>query len=255
MSIIPWRSRRKLLYSGGFTLAVLFFLGGITWLIWPSPTCFDGRMNGEEEGVDCSGPCTPCLKEIRDISVLWTRFFKGKEGVYDIASLIENPNVVAGLPLIRYQFKLYDANNIVMAIREGGTFINPGEQKIIFETGVTIGQRAPKYVYLEFEKEKKWKYIQKEKFPLSTVKKDFVNFPTPRITALIRNESLFDVRDVFVSAVLYDEFGNVQGVSSTKIDLISPEEDEPAFFTWSVPFEKEPATIEIFATTNLTAGQ
>lgn len=25
------------------------------------PTCFDGVMNGEEEGIDCGGPCEPCL--------------------------------------------------------------------------------------------------------------------------------------------------------------------------------------------------
>lgn len=253
MAFLDWRGKRKLLYSGGFVLAVLFFLAGIAWIAWPGATCFDAEMNGDEEGIDCGGPCKPCLKGIRDIFVLWTRSFEGRKGIYDVAALVENPNVSAGLPAVEYQFKLYDANNIVMAIRDGSTFINPGEQKIIFETGLALGSRVPKYAYIEL-KEKKWKYIEKESFPLSTIKQDFINFPSPRVTVLIRNESLFEVENIFVSAVLYDESGNVQAVSSTNIDFIFPEETELAFFTWPVPFEKEPAAIEIFSTTNLTAG-
>lgn len=255
MAFLDWRGEKKLTYTGGFILAVLFLAAGITWLVWPKPTCFDAKMNDNEEGIDCGGPCIPCLKEIRPISVLWTRFFKGREGIYDLAALIENPNIVAGLPAVKYQFKLYDENNIVMAIREGTAFINPGERKVIFETGITIGPRTPKYAYIEFiDEEKNWKYVEKENSPLSTIKKEFINFPFPRVTAVISNESLFDVKDIFVSVVLYDSEGNAIGVSSTKLDLIPPEETRTAFFTWPIAFEQEPSSIEIFSTTNLTVS-
>ncbi len=32
----------------------------------PDPTCTDGIMNGEEEGVDCGGPCAACPVGLQD---------------------------------------------------------------------------------------------------------------------------------------------------------------------------------------------
>jgi hypothetical protein len=72
------------------------------------------------------------------------------------------------------------------------------------------------------------------------------------LSAEIRNDSVLDIKNVFANAALYDDKGNVIGVSSTKIDLIPASSVQFAYFTWPLPFDKEPATIEIFVTTNLT---
>lgn len=251
MSILPWRLRRKLFYSGIFILVILIFIGGITWYFWPKSTCFDNKQNQGEENIDCGGPCTPCLKEIKDLSISWVRFFKIKEGFYDAAALVENSNLFAGIQVLDYQFKLYDTNNILIAVREGSTFINPGEKQIIFESNFPTISRVLGRASIEFG-QKNWKYTEKRKSFLSVVKKDFINFPFPRLSAEIRNESLFDAKNVFVTAVLYDDNGNATGVSSTKIDLIKEDSSQVAKFTWPQSFDKEPASIEIFATTNLT---
>ena len=105
---------------------------------------------------------------------------------------------------------------------------------------------------LNLTTEKNWKYIKKEQSFLSVVKKDFVNMPFPRLSVEVRNERFDDVKNVLVSAVLYDAEGNAQGVSATKIDVIPAESTQTAFLTWPVPFEKEPEAIEVFVTTNLT---
>jgi len=245
--------RRQLLYFGIFAAAVFIIIGGSVWYFWPDPTCSDGKKNGGEEGIDCGGSCaTPCLEKIKDIGVEWKRFFKIREGFYDVAALINNQNFFAGLESIKYQFKLYDANNILIANRDGETFVNAGERQVIFESNIQTGFRIPRYVYVEFENKKNWKYVSKEKTFLSVVKKDFVNFPFPRVSAEIRNESVSETKNVLVTAIIYDSEGNIQGVSFTKIDVISPESSKSSFFTWPVPFEKEPAAIEIFATTDLT---
>ena len=186
------------------------------------------------------------------MSSLWIRFFKNREGFYDAAALVDNPNLNAGISDIKYSFKLYDANNILIAAKDGNTFINPGEQQLIFESNISTGPRTPARAFIEFSQPENWKYIKKEKSFLSVVKKDFVNLPFPRLTAEIRNDSLFDTKDVIVSAILYDESGNAQGVSSTKIDLIGAGLSETAAFTWPQSFEKEPVSIEVIATTNLT---
>jgi len=255
MALLPWRQKRQLIYFLIFASIILAVVGGIVWYFYPKPTCFDGKQNGGEEGIDCGGPCTPCLGEVKDLSILWVRFFKNKEGVYDVAALVENSNPFGGIPSIGYTFTLYDAANLLIASREGKTFINPGlgEKMVIFETNIPTGSRVPVRADLKFDQQN-WKYIKREKSILSVVKKDFVNTPFPRLSAEIQNNSLFDVRDVLVAAVLYDDSDNAIGVSSTKIDLIKTESSQLANFSWPQPFDKIPASIEVFATTNLTVN-
>ncbi|MDP3052218.1 MAG: hypothetical protein Q8N42_01785 [bacterium] len=252
MFLFSWRARRQFFYFAIFALAILAIISGIVWYFWPVPSCLDAKQNQGEQGIDCGGPCTPCLGEIKDISQKWVRFFKSQEGFYDIAALIENSNLFAGIPSVKYRFKLYDANNVLIAIREASTFINPGENQVIFESNIFTGPRTPHDVYLEFDAGKNWKYLKKEQPFLSVVKKDFVNTPFPRLSVEVRNERFTDVKNVLVSAVLYDVEGNAQGVSVTKIDVIPAESNQTAFLTWPVSFEKEPEAIEVFVATNLT---
>ncbi len=254
MAILPWRTKRQIFYFGIFASIILAVIAGVVWYFWPNPTCTDNRKNGREEGIDCGGTCTPCIGEIKELSVSWVRFFKNREGFYDLAALVDNPNLYAGLVSLKYQFKLYDANNILITLREGTTFINPSEKQIIFESSISTDLRIPRNAYIEFGREKNWKYIKKEKAFLSVANKYFINYPFPRLSAEIRNDSLADVKDVLVSSVLYDEEGKAAGVSSTKIDLIPAESSQFASFTWPIAFDKEPANIEIFAATNLTVN-
>ncbi len=253
MAIIPWRTRRQLLYLSIFALIILALIAGLIWYFWPQPTCFDEKQNQGEKNIDCGGPCAaPCIGEIRDLSVSWARFFKSREGFYDVAAFVDNPNLYAGLPVLKYRFTLEDANHVIITFKESETFINPGEKQIIFESNIPTGSRIPRYAYINFEAQQNWKYIKTEKSFLSVVRKYFTNFPFPQLSAEIRNDSVFDIKNVFVSAVLYDDQENVIGVSSTKIDLIPAASVQLAYFTWPLPFDKEPATIGIFVTTNLT---
>lgn len=252
MAILPWRARRQLLYFGIFSVVVLALVAGLVWHFWPKPTCFDAKQNQGEEDIDCGEPCAPCVGEVRDLSVLWVRPFKSKEGFYDAAALIKNPNSFAGLSDIKYQFKLYDANNILIAIREGSTFINPNEEYIIFESNINAGPRVAQRAIIEFEETKNWKRIEKEEPIFSVAKKDFTNLPFPRLQADIKNQTLVDLRDVSATAVLFDEQGNTGGASYTKIDSIPAESVQTAYFTWPAPFDKEPASIKIFLRIDLT---
>lgn len=254
MAVLDWRQKRKLIYFIIFAGIITVAIVGLVWYFWPNPTCTDNKQNGKEEGIDCGGQCTPCLGEVKDLSVLWVNFFKNQEGFYDAAALIENPNLYAGLASLKYQFKLYDANNVLIVVREGNTFINPGERQVIFESNLSAGSRTPFRAYIEFSQQKDWKYVKKEKPFLSVVKKDFFNFPFPRLSAEIKNDSIFDMKGISVAAVLYDTSDKVQAVSTTKIDLIPAESSQFANFSWPLAFDKEPASIEVIATINLTVN-
>ncbi len=254
MVILPWRTRRQFFYFSIFALAVLVLAAGAVWYFYPRPSCTDNKQSGQEEGIDCGGPCTPCLKNLHDISVLWVRFFENRPGVYDVTAMVENSNLDAGISSINYYIKLYDASNIFLAGRQGSTYINPGDRQVIFETGILSGPRPPKYAEITFDAQKNWKYIKKEKSFLSVTRKDFVNIPFPRLTAEIKNEALFDTKNVLVSGILYDESGNAIGASFTKIDSIKAESSQEAVFTWSRPFAKVPVSVEVIATTDLTVN-
>ncbi len=253
MAIFNWRARRQIIFFGIFVLIAGLIVAGLIWYFWPKASCFDNKQNQGEEGVDCGGPCAkPCLGKVQDLSVSWVRIFKNKEGFYDAAALVQNPNLFAGLASLNYAFKLYDDNNGLIAIRTGSSFLNPNEKQVFFEGNISVGSRIPARAFIEFDQEKNWKYIKKEKSFLSVANKEFANIPFPRLSAGIRNDSLFDAKDIYAAGILYDSEGNTDGVSFTKIDFIAAGATQFANFTWAQPFEKEPASTEIIAITNLT---
>ena len=109
-----------------------------------APSCFDKKQNQDEEGIDCGGKnCEKCLGEIRNLEVIWAKSFKVTGGRYEAASIVSNPNAFLGISNLRYAIKLYDADNILIAVREGITFINPGERVLIFESSIGTGERVP----------------------------------------------------------------------------------------------------------------
>ena len=248
---IPWTVKKQLAYLSVLTLVIigaLFFV----WLSATKPTCFDNKQNQGEENVDCGGPCEACLGEIKNLIVVWSKEFQLKNGEYETAALIKNPNLFLGISSLKYKFTIYDANNILIAAREGDTFINPGEQYVVFESGIDTGERVPKSAFIELEENPRWKRIEKEIPQIVVSRKDFFNEPYPRLAAEISNKSIFPVSDISAVAVLYDDEGNAKAVSSTKISLIEGDSSRQVVFTWNQPFLEEYISSDIFLRINLT---
>ncbi len=252
MAIIDWRTKRQII---AFLVVFLFvgsIAGVIVYLQWPKPTCTDNKQNQDEEGVDCGGPCGPCVSNPKSIAVLWTRAMKIDEHTYEAASLIENPNLFYGLPLVKYNFKLYDSQNILVATREGQTFINPQDKFVVFETKIDTGRRDASKAVMEIEPLSDWQYIKKEKPSIIVSKKNFSNGPPfPVASANLYNESLFPVKNIYAYIVLSDKDGNAMAVSSTKVESISGESNKEITFTWPASFNEIPSTSEIYTRINL----
>jgi len=248
---ISWAVKKQLTFFTLFLLAISLIIAIILTKL-AAPTCSDNKQNQGEEGVDCGGPCkNQCLGEVKELLVLWTKFFEINQGKYDTIALIENPNLFLDLSSIKYQFKFYDKDNVLIAIRGGETFINSGETFPIFETNVDIGQRVPSRVFIEFEKNINWERTGKEKPQLVVSKKQFSNLPLfPRLDATINNKSISSVDNIFVVAILYDKDKNAMAVSATKIDNLQGGASWDISFTWSQPFSEEPSSIEIFLRTS-----
>ena len=248
---ISWTLKRQFFFFGIFAAAVFLIVFGVIYFFRPAPTCFDHKQNQREEGVDCGGPCESCIGIPQELVVFWTRAFELVPGHWEVGALVENPNLLLGAREVVYRLRLYDANNILVALKEGRTFLNPREKFLIFEEDLATAERVPARTTIEFP-EINWKRIEKERPHLLISSKNFENTPNGRAKVILKNQSLFAVKNIFITAALLDEKGNALGINSSRLEEIPGEGSREVVFTWREPFDPMPANIEVFIRTNLT---
>jgi len=243
---LTWRGKRQLFYYSIFAVFVFILIVGFIFYFKPAPTCFDGKQNQGEGGVDCGGPCEKgCLGQVSNPTVLWTRFFKTGDTTYDIAALIDNPNIFAGSGEFHYRLKLHDKDNILIAIRDGVTFINPQERFVIFESEVQTARRIPVSASIELD-QVDWQRIEMAKPLVEAYGYKFTTHPYGIFDVTLRNGDIFPVKNIEVVVVLFDDSRNASGVSRTKIDLIEGESERKVGFSWPVAFDRIPASVEVY---------
>lgn len=248
---IPWTMKRQALYFS-FVLLIIFGLGVFVWLNISAPTCSDNKQNQGEDGIDCGEPCgKECLREIKEPIVLWSQALKVGEGVYDAAAVAVNQNLFLSAPSAKYQFKLYDKNNVLIATKEGETLITSGRKFAIFESGIDTGRRAPHRTFLELEKNIKWQRHKGEATGLIVVKKEYIDFPYPTLSVVVSNESINVAENIHAVAVIYDKDGNARAASAAKIESIKADSSQEIFFTWPTPLGDQAFSNEIFLNVEL----
>ena len=251
MALIDWRIKKKLSVFLIVAVVMALFVFLYVYKSLPNPSCSDNKQNQSEEGVDCGGPCEQCVVAPKDIITLWTRVFELKGGVYEVASLIQNPNLFYGLSKVKYSFKLYDSQNVLVAAKEGETFIGPQDKFVIFATDIKTGTRKPQKADVEIAYVSKWQYIEQKMLPLVVSQKKFSNIPFASLEAKLVNSSLGAVQNIEVAAVLYDKDGNAFGASLSKIDSVEGQSSRSVVFTWPRSFTTEPISSEIFTRTKV----
>ena len=245
---MSWASRRRTVYASsviGFFLVVF----GIPFAIWwyESPSCFDGKQNQEETVVDKGGPCV--LLDERTLSpytVLWSRAFLARSGTYSAVAYVENPNAGAGLRTVGYRFRLYDERNIVIAEREGVTFLMPGGITPVFEGGIETGKRVATRTFFEFAEPFIWERLSDMAGIFSIRNKTVSSIEsTPRVTAQVKNSSVEVVLNVAFVAVVFDTAGNAIAASHTTVPRLAGGEEQEIVFSWNNPLSKVVGRIDI----------
>lgn len=231
-----WALKRRAMVIAFFVF-ILFGTAGLYWYVTKKPpSCFDQKQNQGEEGVDCGGFCLPCAENIRDIAVLWRRFFVLKDGFVDAAALVQNPNQLLRAKEFRYAVRIFDRANVLIAVRENTVTIQPGETMLIFEPQIPIIERTPARIVIE-PRGALWEKAEAEVVNINIVRLQILlTDEFPRLEARVRNEAPHPYNDVEVNAILYrgDE---AVGVSRTVIDRLELNEEKNLIFTW-------PRTIE-----------
>lgn len=212
------------------------------------PTCTDGIQNQGETAVDRGGPCL-LLDEraLQPHATLWARAFRVRDGTYSAAAYIQNPNKNAGVREAHYRFALYDSQNVLVADREGTTFIMPGTITPIFASRIDTGARIVTRTYLEFADSLVWERAENAALAVSVGNKQLENTNTPRITGTAENTSVGDIFDLSFVAVIFDPAGNAFAASETALSRLDAGRSADLIFSWPDPFPVRPGRIDIIS--------
>jgi hypothetical protein len=256
---MTWAMQRQIVYIG---VLLAFFLGLAFLVGYPyfnkPPTCFDNKQNGEETGVDCGGGCAlACIAQVDPVSILWSRAFRVVPGRYNAVAYLENHNKNSAIERVSYKFRFADKDNVYIGKREGVAFIPTAGRFAIFEPAIDVGNSIPVYTTFEFTETPVYTQVEIEK--LNQLKIIVSNIElenettAPHLSAQIKNNSLFNIPELGVVAILYDETGNAVSVSRTYLDQLSGGESKELNFTWPEPITDKVIAQEIIPMYNIFA--
>ncbi len=248
---MSWASRRKsrilfiifvlLCIVGGF-LAVPFFS--------QTPTCFDGRVNGNELGIDCGGDCAlQCTQYTQDINITWQRSYQIVPGFYNAVAYLENQNFQAGTAQVSYKFRLYDKDRLLIAERDGITFLEPNRALVVFEQQIPVGNSVPVYTTFDFtESVLFYKTDPRYQDLVISVTNQMLDTKDikPRFSATLKNTSdIYSISEIDVYVVLYDDEDNAIQVGKTRLEALTPRQEKNIFIVWQNQFLKKPVRFEV----------
>lgn len=232
-----------MVYIVGLVVVPAIIIGTYSYIkLYDDPTCFDGARNQDELGIDCGGSCQfLCKFQVLEPTLLFSRSFEVVPGTYNAIAYIENPNFEAGVESVSYKFRLLDKENNLIAEREGSTFITPGNISPIFESAIKTNGNIPTRTFFEFQETLEWiKVIAGEEKNLSIENRILKNTDTtPRLDAVLKNDSVFEIHDVEIISVIFNALGNAVATSRTFIDIVPERSETNLVFTWPQPFKIE----------------
>jgi hypothetical protein len=252
-----WAIKRQIFY---LAIVIVFVVGFGFLIIYPyfnqAPTCTDGKQNGTETGIDCGGSCIKaCTLQVDQISVLWSRAFEVVPGRYNAVAYLENHNENTAIYKISYRFRFADKDNIYIGKREGETYVPPKGKFAVFEPAVDVGNSIPIYTTFEFTEEPIWVQVSKEEISQLKVFVSNINLTDettePKLTATVKNDSLYRIPEVSFVVILYDALGNAVSASHTYLDVLQGGETANLNFTWREPITSPIVVKEIIPMWNI----
>ena len=214
------------------------------------PTCFDGIQNQGETAVDEGGPCLKLdPAHLSPSATLWARSFKVRDGSYTAVAYIVNPNPAAGVAVAHYHFGLYDSNDVLVAERDGTTFIIPGGITPVLVAGIDTGQRIAVHTYFQITDDALvWKRMNNPAAAIKINNQEISDTDTmPRVQARAQNTSFASMQNVSFVAVVFDPSGNAVAASGTALPDLAPGTPAQITLTWPQPFATRVGRVDIIA--------
>ena len=229
---ISWSKRRKFLYTAvAAVIAAILLLVVYLEFFVSTPTCFDGKFNNDERGIDCGGSCALlCRNETRSPVVLWARAFEVAPSTYTAVAYVQNPNIGAGARNVAYSFQLFDNKNLLVMERNGVINIPPVQTIPFIDPNINVGNRVVARVLFSFSAEPVW--YKAGDLPSLRVGNQYLSQDASQLSATIRNESITNADKVTVVAVLFDADGIARAASRSILPRVPRKGSQDVTFTW-----------------------
>lgn len=215
--------------------------------IKPKPTCFDGKMNQDELGIDCGGICALCPEQVAslDLQTKETVFVPSGQNRYDVMAKVYNPNDTAGASSFEYQFELKDAAGRVLASRTGKNFILPQETKYLleFNLDVTDDPSSATLTLSHIDWQSFSGYSEKPSVNIYQKRYSQISSGSGYSEAfgLVSNQSPYDFRSLLVKVILRDADGQPLAFNQTEMRTVVSHAERDFRLVWPNAF---PGTVE-----------
>jgi hypothetical protein len=249
--ISRWSSRRKFLVSFFIVLGVLILIGIPVYLATrETPNCSNGKLDGDETGVDCGGSCQLlCTPEILPLVTKGdARLLKIATSTYEAVIVVQNPNATGSITRAPYTFTIFNGASTKPAkVIESDTYVGRSSTFAIFAGPFTLDDASSYRAVFAFTPSLMW---QKSSDPLPTLAITDTNLivastSAPRLEANLNNYGQSSMKNVEVVAILSDSAGNIIATGKTFVDEVAVGGREPLSFSWPSPFEREAVSVKI----------
>ncbi len=255
---MDYRAKKRVIIA--FIYILLWF--GFFFLVWlfvkgPSPSCFDGIKNQKETGIDCGGPCRPCISEIaKKVDVLKTGFIRTIAGRIDVYAQIENKNQDFGVADLVYRFEILNELGEIIATKSGRTFILPQQKRYVIEQSISVSGQISGVNF--FFDEPQWAELNDYQAPNIAIKDKVLRQSLPdengfvTLEGLIINSSDYDFAQVEVIAILKNQFGEIIALGKALHNTITSGEERIFKIIWPyINPELQSTSVEAYALTNV----
>ena len=241
-------------------LVYLLIFTAIGFLIYlglkPEATCFDGIQNQEELGIDCGGPCPPCLPKVADPIITNQQLINEGNGLYEFVAKIKNQSQIYGNPKIDYQINFYNSSGQIIQSIPQTTFILPGEEKYIVKAAIKLNpqekitQAKAKITHIDT-----WQKLNDALFPDLVVKDKKIKIigqPTKyaEVSGTIISRAKVGYQRVSINIILIGNDGRIARVNQTEMRTLMPEQERGFSIFWSKPFINQNFRLIIEPTAN-----
>lgn len=220
---------KQFIYGSGY-LAVLFIFLSVIYFIFikSGATCFDGKQNGDETGVDCGGYCASCeIRTLLPIQVNNIKYFSaGNKSV--IVSEIANTNLNYGVSKFSYVFDIYDKNGERIKSETDNSFIYPSEVKYL----INVADVSPSEIgdiKLSFSNIN-WKQKDGFKKPNVQIRQKITKAGEDgkgaEISGMVSNDNPFVLSKVRLVGFLATQSGIRISASKTELENLQPYEEK-----------------------------
>lgn len=218
---------KQLSYGLLFLLIAGIIVGGVVYFFWPAPTCFDNKLNQDEEDIDCGGQnCISCdLKNNQPLKVSSLEIFDNGNKTVTVLGEINNSNLKIGAEDVLYTINLIDRASKNIFSKTGKTFVYPGKNRTVIEAGIDV---EPKLAFkgelklgdIAWQPEEWFGEIVEQKLAISktAIQEKGGEFI---LSGTITNNNAIKLDKVIIKAVLLNKDNLNQGASLTLVENLA----------------------------------